>query len=125
MQYFKLKDFSKWAKKERIKDVDLLQTIHEMDRGLLGDRLGGFVFKKRLGLSGRGKRGGARTIIMYKTPEFALFLYGYAKNEKSDLTADELEQLRIFARKFLKFTIQEREQFEKQGKIIMIHKEGR
>jgi hypothetical protein len=52
-----------------------------MDRGLLGDRLGGFFFKKRIGLPGRGKRGGARTIVLYKTPEFALFLYGMQKTK--------------------------------------------
>jgi hypothetical protein len=38
----------------------------EMNQGLYDARLGGSVFKKRIPLDGRGKRGGARTILAFK-----------------------------------------------------------
>lgn len=61
MEIYKLRDFARWAGKEGILDDVLRECVKEMERGLLGNKLGAHVFKKRLGLSGRGKRGGART----------------------------------------------------------------
>ncbi len=55
-----------------------------MDNGLVGDRLGSNVYKKRAALQGRGKRGGARTVVLYKAGNVALFIEGYAKNDKAD-----------------------------------------
>ena len=54
---FKLKDFSKWAKRERIQDVDLVVLVYEMMRGLCGAHLGAYLYKKRIAAPGRGKSG--------------------------------------------------------------------
>lgn len=51
--------------------------------------------KIRMGASGRGKRGGARVIYYYFDSEGSIFLlYIFAKNEKSDLNAEEVAVLR-------------------------------
>lgn len=115
MEHYKLKDFAKWAKKVKLGDEELMHILHEKDQGLMGDRLGGYIFKKRIRISGRGKRGGGRTIILYKAKEFSLFLYGYAKNEKSDLTDSEHDQLRYFARQFSKLTFRDRVKLHQEG----------
>lgn len=55
----------------------------------------GGVRKLRWALEGRGKRGGARVIYYYHSPRIPLFaLDAYAKNERSDLTRDEIGRLR-------------------------------
>ena len=86
---YKLKDFAKWAKKVGLSDADLLEVLDEMGRGLLGDRLGSYVFKKRVALGSKGKRGGARMIVLFKKDDLVLFMYAYTKNKKEDLTRDE------------------------------------
>jgi hypothetical protein len=58
----------------------------------------GGVRKLRWAAKGKGKRGGARIIYMYVVIAARVFLIRcYAKNVKSDLTADEKKQLRQIA----------------------------
>ena len=40
MEKYKLKDFTKWAKAAGVSDMKFAITIDEMNKGLLGDRLG-------------------------------------------------------------------------------------
>lgn len=117
---YKLRHFAKWAKKERISDPDLLGVITEMNRGLLGDRLGSHVYKKRLKVEGRGKRGGARAIVMYKEGDVTLFIYGYLKSQIEDISDKEVLQLRLFAQEFLRLSSIDRMELVTQGKLISI-----
>jgi len=51
---------------------------------------GGGLRKRRIALSGRGKRGGARVITLYlgdRFPVYAVFVF--AKNERADLSPDQ------------------------------------
>lgn len=120
MEKYKLKDFARWARKEGLSDDDLNVTLVEMSHGLLGDRIGADLYKKRIGIPGRGKRGGARTIVIFRDSELAVFLHGYAKNEKSDLEPREQEGLRIFTNAFLKLSKAERKQKQKEGALIAL-----
>lgn len=43
-------------------------------------------------------------IIAYREKERAVFLYGFAKNERDNIEADELEDLRLVARGWLEAT---------------------
>lgn len=50
----------------------------------------GGVRKFRVGLEGRGKRGGARVIYLFGGDDIPVFMLAiFAKNEKADLTAAE------------------------------------
>ncbi len=50
--------------------------------------------KLRIGLAGRGKRGGGRIIYWYHSPGYpAVLLWVFAKNEADDLTADQRKRL--------------------------------
>jgi hypothetical protein len=50
----------------------------------------GGIRKLRVGISGRGKRGGARIIYLFGGGDVPVFLLAvFAKNEKADLTAAE------------------------------------
>jgi len=55
---------------------------------------GGFR-KIRMGLPGRGKRGGCRVIYLYvKASSRIYFVYLYPKNEEVDLTTNQKKQLK-------------------------------
>lgn len=69
-----------------------------MEEGLHDGNLGGNVFKKRIGLKGRGKSGGFRTIIGYKQGDKAIFLFGYAKNVRANISMKEKEALKKLAK---------------------------
>ncbi len=56
MRVFKTKWFMRWAYKEGLADVALWNAVDEMNRGLVDANLGGCVYKKRVGTSGRGKK---------------------------------------------------------------------
>ncbi|MCC6953071.1 MAG: type II toxin-antitoxin system RelE/ParE family toxin [Deltaproteobacteria bacterium] len=120
MDVLKYRDFARWARRHKISDVDLAEVIHEMSRGLLGDRLGGYVYKKRVRLQGQGKRGGSRAIVVFKKDDVAVFLYGYAKNEKSDLTPEEEKALRIFGAELANLSLPNRSNSIREGNFIRV-----
>src|SRR3989338_4597375 len=52
---------------------NLINAIDEITRGLFDANLGGHIYKKRISIGSKGKRGGARTIIAYKAHNKSLF----------------------------------------------------
>ncbi len=100
MKIYKTKWFYKWATKEGLADAVLPKAVKELETGL-ADALGGHVYKKRIGLPGRGKRGGVRTLIAFRQGQRAFFIYGYPKNERANIGRDELEALRLLAKELL------------------------
>ena len=101
MLILKTRWFHRWARKVGLSDGALLATVAEMERGLAGDALGGFVFKKRVALPGGGKRGSTRTIVVYKRGDKVFFMFGYEKNVRSNLSPKELSALKRVAAKLL------------------------
>jgi hypothetical protein len=75
------------AESERVEIVAFVAANPEA--GDLIPETGG-VRKLRWGLSGKGKRGGARVIYYYHSERLPVFLLAaYAKNEKANLTKAE------------------------------------
>ncbi len=97
MRIFKNKAFNKWAGKEGLNDEVLRNAVTEMEQGLVDADLGGHVFKKRVAIAGRGKSGGARTLLAYKVGDKAFFIYGFAKNVRANIKDDELKGLKAYA----------------------------
>ena len=91
------KEFAKWADKNQVAMRDLSAALDEIGQGLVDADLGGNLVKKRIPLQGRGKRGGARAILCGKQGDRIIFLHGFAKNEKSDLSQKELAAFRRLA----------------------------
>ena len=88
---FKLmtKVFSKWAGKQKINNDDLITALDELQSGNFDANLGSSIYKKRMKFSGQGKRGSGRTIICYKKDDRAIFIHGFNKNEKSNVSRKE------------------------------------
>ena len=84
------KHFSKWASKQKISRNELARALAELKDGNYEANLGGYIYKKRIRFEGKGKRGSGRTIICYKKEDRAIFIHGFAKNVKSNLSKKEL-----------------------------------
>ena len=104
MQVYKSKWFGKWAEKEELTDQDLSIAVKEMANGLIDADLGGYVMKKRVALQGQGKSGGARTLLAFKLADKAFFMYGFAKNQRDNISAKELKVLKVMAKQVLGYT---------------------
>jgi hypothetical protein len=104
MRVFKSKWFQKWATGEGLDDEALLTAVEEMESGLIDASLGGHVAKKRVALPGRGKRGGSRTLVVYQQADKAFFVYGFAKNERANISAKQLKALKLLATQLLAYT---------------------
>jgi len=84
------KHFSKWVAKQDISSKDLHTALSEVHDGMFEANLGANIYKKRIRFKGQGKSGSGRTIICYKKDDKAIFVHGFSKNEKSNLTKKEL-----------------------------------
>ena len=89
VRVFKNAWFERFARKQGIVDLALLDAITRAERGLVDADLGGGLVKQRVARSGQGKAGGFRTIIFYRTNERAFFVYGFAKSDRANIDADE------------------------------------
>lgn len=98
---FKTRHFSRWMRKTELTDDALCAAVMEMTQGLIDADLGGDVVKKRIGLAGRGKRGGARTLIATNKGNRWFFVFGFEKNDRANIADDELEALQGIAGELL------------------------
>jgi hypothetical protein len=101
MQVFKTKWLARFANHERIADASLLEAVTRAERGLVGADLGGGLIKQRVARRGKGRSGGYRMLIAYRLKKRAIFLYGFAKNERANISADELLTARKIASSWL------------------------
>lgn len=120
MQIFKSKWFHKWAIKERVGDIALKQAIAEMEAGLIEADLGGRVYKKRVAVGGRGKRSGLRAIVAYRAQSRAIFLYGFAKNQRANIDETELRVFRLLAREILNHDDEMCEKLVRAGELVEV-----
>jgi hypothetical protein len=67
-----------------------LSELSSGEQGLVDADLGGRLVKQRIARPGQGKSCGFRTIIAYRHGKRAVFLFGFAKNERANLDDDEL-----------------------------------
>lgn len=118
MQAFKTRSFARWARGEGLDDDALGSAVAEMEQGLIDARLGGHVVKKRVALPGHGKRGGARTLVAFRQDDKAFFIYGFAKNERSNVSEDELKALKLLAKELLNYPAATLTKAIKAGELI-------
>ncbi len=97
MDYFGFTKTERFAKRaEKLLGAEILSELQlylcrYAEDGAIIPASGG-IRKLRWAASGRGKRGGARIIYYFANRAGRIFLLDiYAKNEKADLTADDLQ----------------------------------
>lgn len=101
MQVYKTKWLARFAKKEEIADASLRTAIARAERGQVDVDLGGGLIKQRVAKPGKGRSGGYRMLIAYRLRKRAVFMYGFAKNERANIGADELLTAREIAASWL------------------------
>lgn len=84
-------------RKTELTDAALRKAVEEMTAGLIDAELGSGVVKKRVGLAGRGKRGGARTLVATNKGNRWFFVFGFEKNDRVNISNEELEGLQAIA----------------------------
>ena len=91
-------------RKSGLTDAVLCEAVQEMSEGLVDADLGSGIVKKRVGLPGRGKRGGARTLVATNRGTRWFFVFGFEKNVRSNISDGELEALQSLAADLLSRT---------------------
>jgi hypothetical protein len=91
MKRLSTKWFKKWSKKVHLTKEDLLEAIGDLEDGASTTDLGSHLYKVRVSREHSGKSSGFRTIIIYQENEKAIFLYGFGKNEKQNISKAELQ----------------------------------
>ncbi len=97
MRVFKTKVFSKFTKKENISDFALMEAVERAEKGLIDADLGGHIIKQRVKREGQGRSSGYRVLIAVRLKKRYVFILGFAKNEKDNLSEDELETAKDIA----------------------------
>jgi hypothetical protein len=94
VRIFLVRSLARFVRRENISLVRLREAIARAGKGSIDADLGGGLIKQRIARPGSGRSGGYRTIIAYRSGSRAVFLYGFAKNERDNIDSDELVELR-------------------------------
>jgi hypothetical protein len=92
---------ARFARHEQITPASLREAISRAEIGLIDADLGGGLIKQRVARVGKGRSGGYRAIVAYRSAGRAVFLYGFAKNERDNIGPDELTELRKVGQNWL------------------------
>lgn len=122
MHYLKNKYFYRWAKKHGITDKILFDAIEKFEDGLFEANLGNHLYKKRIALAGKGKSGGARTVLFYQQGRKLIFCFGFEKSSQSNLTNTEAKLLKKLSDMYQNSTEEEIIGDIKFGDLIKITK---
>ena len=119
MRIFKTRTLAKFARKNGIADASFVAAVERAMEGAIDADLGGRVIKQRVARPGQDKRGGFRLLIAFGSAR-AVFLYGFAKNERENIQDAELMTLREIAATFLDASSEQIAQALKDGALIEV-----
>jgi hypothetical protein len=102
---FKLKTFSRWAKKI-LTDDQLCAAAKEIFAGQYEADLGAGICKKRIPVPGQGKRGATRTLVANKSAHGVFFMAGRSKSDPgTDFSEASVAQAQLIAKDLQASTI--------------------
>lgn len=120
MAVYKTRWFDRWARKEGLAASSLCAAVQEMTLGLVDADLGGGLVKKRIGRAGKGKSGGYRTLVATNKGNRWVFVFGFPKNERSNIDKDEAAALKKLAAHLLSLTSQAVTKAKQAGELIEV-----
>jgi hypothetical protein len=97
MTIYQTREFNRWARKQGLPNAALCKAATEMANGLYEADMGGNLLKKRIARPGQGKSGGFRTLVATNRGNLWFFVYGFAKNERSNIDQNEEAALKKLA----------------------------
>ena len=123
MKIIKSKLFAKWADKNKVSEQSLVIAANEIALEIYEANYGGGILKKRVANKGRGKSSSTRTIVVFKKGKNCFFIYGFEKNEKSNISSNEEKAFKIIAKSLLNYSDLELNQLIKDGILLEINNE--
>jgi len=101
VRVFKSKEFARFSRKNAIADEQLCRVVDDIHAGRIDADLGGSVYKQRIARTGEGKSGGFRTILLLRWKEVCIFIFGYAKKDRANITFADVAIYREIAKNLL------------------------
>lgn len=92
-----------------------------MERGLIDAAWGGSRYKKRVPRSGGGKSGGYRTLLAARIGSRNVFLHGFSKSDKANITEVEKRALQYSGQVFLELPADALSTALHAGVLIEVH----
>jgi hypothetical protein len=83
--------------------------------------LGGNLLKKRIARPGHGKSGGFRAVVATRDGDRCFFIYGFAKNERSDMDDEEEAALKAWAKTWLEMEPAALTNAERAGEVFKVN----
>ena len=120
MATYKTRWFDRWARKQGLTTPSLCAAVSEMKEGLHEADLGGGLFKKRIARPGQGKSGGFRTLVATNKASRWVFVFGFPKNERSNIDKDEEEALKKLSAHLLSLTAQALGMAQRAGELMEV-----
>ncbi|WP_386689975.1 type II toxin-antitoxin system RelE/ParE family toxin [Lonepinella sp. MS14437] len=120
MRLFKTKSFAAFANKKGIDDSVLIDAVERAEKGLIDADLGGNVIKQRIAKQGQGRSSGYRALIFYKIGQKYFFASIFEKNNRENITKEELSELKKLAKIYLHYSDETLAHYIKQQAIIEI-----
>ena len=118
MRIFKNIWFTRFTGKEGISDTELREAVNQLETGKTDASLGGNVYKVRIARTGKGKSGGYRVIVLFRSGDKTFYVYGFAKSERGNISEKELRNFKERANDYFSLTNEQLENRIKQGKLI-------
>lgn len=121
MTIYKTRWFARWANKQGLTSPSLCAAVREMSEGLYDADLGNGLLKKRIARPRQGKRSGFRTLVTTNKGNRWIFLFGFPKNERSNIDKDEEVALKLLAAYLLSLTAQALDQAQHAGELMEVN----
>jgi len=118
VRIFKNTWFARYADKEGISDSELKEAVNRLEAGQADANLGGDVYKVRVARAGKGKSGGYRVIVLFRSEERTFYVYGFAKSERDNISGKELRNMKRAAKKYFFMTSDQINERVKNGQLI-------
>jgi hypothetical protein len=121
MRIYKTRWFDRWARKQDLSACALCDAVREMEAGLYEADLGGGLLKKRIARPGQGKSGGFRTLVATNKGSRWFFVFGFPKNERSNIDNDEEIALKRLAAHLLSLTPTALGRAQRAGELMEVN----
>jgi len=86
--------FQRFARKKKLSDAALVEAVSRAEAGLIDADLGGGLIKQRVARPGGGRSGGYRTLIIFRSGDRAVFVFGFAKAAQANVSKADLAILK-------------------------------
>jgi len=96
--------FVRWMRKTELTEQLLCKAVDEMHQGLIDAELGSGLVKKRVAVGSRGKSRGIRTLVATNKENLWVFVFGFSKNDRANISDVELEALQFLTEDLLNLT---------------------